>query len=155
MLNENNNVSPASLSQAAVITNGPDETRRFGAQLARIMRPGTVMALHGNLGAGKTCLVQGLAEGLGINEVVNSPTYTIIHEYKGELPLFHVDLYRIEDEMDAVALGLEEYFDAPGVTAIEWPEHAAFLLRGDVIHIRIEHGEKEDQRIINVRGIRQ
>ena len=121
-----------------VETNSPEETWALAAQLVDELVPGTVIALHGDLGAGKTCLVQGLAASLGIDEPITSPTYTLIGEYQGRLPLHHIDLYRLSGPEEAIGLGLEEYFDADGITAIEWAERAEGLLPPDLLHIQIE-----------------
>ena len=99
-----------------------------GARLAGLLEPGDVVLLSGNLGAGKTVFAQGVAAGLGIDEPVTSPTFTLIHEYQGRLPLYHVDLYRIAGEIEAGDLGLEDYLYGEGVTLIEWPERAAGLV---------------------------
>ncbi len=98
-----------------------EETKAFAVRLARLLTPGTVIGLEGDLGAGKTCFVKGLAIGLGIDEdEVYSPTFTLIAEhYKGSLPLYHIDLYRLESG-EVEGLGLEEYLFGPGVTVIEW-----------------------------------
>src|SRR5882724_3401395 len=94
----------------SVETRSPEETIEFGRRLAAELRPGDVVALTGELGAGKTCLVKGVALGLGIAQDVTSPTFTIIHDYRGgKLPLYHVDLYRLDSTEQAVAIGIEEY----------------------------------------------
>ncbi len=121
-----------------VRTHSPEETWALAAGLADGLAPGTVVALHGELGAGKTCFIQGLAAALGIDEPITSPTYTLIGEYEGRLPLHHIDLYRLAGPEEALGLGLEEYFDAGGITAIEWAERAEGLLPPDLLHIRIE-----------------
>ena len=131
-------------------TRSPEETKRLAAELADRLRPGNVIALHGDLGAGKTCFVQGLAEALGIRRPVNSPTYTLISEYDGNFRLFHIDLYRIKSETEALNLGLDEYLNGQGVTAIEWAERAISLLPLDTIHIRMEPGQKPEERIITI-----
>jgi tRNA threonylcarbamoyladenosine biosynthesis protein TsaE len=107
-----------------------EETKTFAAGLARLVTPGTVIGLAGDLGAGKTCFVKGLATGLGIDENdVYSPTFTLIAEhYKGRLPLYHIDLYRLEDG-EIEGLGLEEYLFGQGITVIEWFQ----FLPGDVV----------------------
>ena len=92
-----------------------------------------VLALHGELGSGKTCFVQGLAAALGLHARVTSPTFTLVHEHGGPRPLVHIDLYRIRDADDALQLGLEDYLAGEGVCAVEWPERAASLL--SLIHI--------------------
>ncbi len=121
-----------------VQTHSPEETWALAAELADALAPGTVIALHGDLGAGKTCFIQGFAAALGIDEPITSPTYTLIGEYEGRLPLHHIDLYRLSGPEEALGLGLEEYFDADGITAIEWAERAEGLLPPDLLHIRIE-----------------
>ena len=107
-----------------------EETKTFAAGLARLVTPGTVIGLAGDLGAGKTCFVKGLATGLGIDENdVYSPTFTLIAEhYKGRLPLYHIDLYRLEGG-EIEGLGLEEYLFGQGITVIEWFQ----FLPGDVV----------------------
>jgi tRNA threonylcarbamoyladenosine biosynthesis protein TsaE len=107
-----------------------------------------VVALHGNLGAGKTCFTQGLAYAAGVRDPVCSPTYTLISEYRGTVPFHHIDLYRLRGPEEALDLGLDEIFDAGGVTVIEWAERAVGVLPPNTIHIRIGRGEGEEQRII-------
>lgn len=101
-----------------IILNNVEETLRFAERLAGKCREGDVIALEGDLGAGKTTFTKGFARGLGIKRTVNSPTFTIIKEYEGRLPLYHMDVYRVADEMED--LGFEEYFEGEGVTVIEW-----------------------------------
>ena len=101
----------------------------FGRQLATTLQPGDVLALSGDLGAGKTCLVKGIAAGLGIPHEVTSPTFTLIHEYGGgRYPLAHIDLYRLETPRAAVAIGIEDYLGGSGITVIEWAERIESLL---------------------------
>jgi tRNA threonylcarbamoyladenosine biosynthesis protein TsaE len=113
------------------ISHSAAETIAFGRQLAARLKPGDVVALTGDLGAGKTCLVKGIAAGLGVTQEITSPTFTLIHEAP---PLAHVDLYRL----DSVAgIGLEEYLQPPWITVIEWAEKAASLLPAHTIRIRL------------------
>lgn len=133
-----------------VETNSPDETWALAAELSEELGAGTVIALHGDLGAGKTCFIQGLAVALGIDEPITSPTYTLIGEYEGRLPLHHIDLYRLSGPVEALGLGLEEYFDVNGITAIEWAERAEGLLPADLIHIRIEADEQTGTRRFHI-----
>jgi len=133
-----------------VQTHSPEETWALAAELANELPPGTVIALHGDLGAGKTCFIQGFAAALGIDEPITSPTYTIIGEYEGRLPLHHIDLYRLSGPEEALGLGLEEYFDANGITAIEWAERAEGLLPTDLLHIRIEVDEDSGMRTFSL-----
>jgi tRNA threonylcarbamoyladenosine biosynthesis protein TsaE len=104
-----------------LVVHSAEATQAFAVQLARLLTPGTVIGLEGDLGAGKTCFVKGLATGLGIDkDAIYSPTFTLIAEhYTGRLPLYHIDLYRLEGG-DVEGLGLEEYLFGPGVTVIEW-----------------------------------
>ncbi|MBV8900898.1 MAG: tRNA (adenosine(37)-N6)-threonylcarbamoyltransferase complex ATPase subunit type 1 TsaE [Verrucomicrobia bacterium] len=103
------------------ICQSPEETRDAGFELARSAVPGAVLALHGDLGAGKTEFVKGLAAGLGSNDAVSSPTFTLVHEYRGgRLPLFHFDWYRLERVEELEGIGYYDYLDQRGVTVIEW-----------------------------------
>ncbi|GED71404.1 tRNA threonylcarbamoyladenosine biosynthesis protein TsaE [Brevibacillus reuszeri] len=97
---------------------GAAQTQRFAACLAELLQPGDLMALEGDLGAGKTTFTQGLGRGLDVSQVVNSPTFTIIKEYQGRLPLYHMDVYRVGDDVDS--LGLDDYFFGEGVCVVEW-----------------------------------
>lgn len=133
-----------------VETNTPEETWQLAADLADALEPGTVIALHGDLGAGKTCFIQGFAAALGIDEPITSPTYTLIGEYEGRLPLHHIDLYRLSGPDEALGLGLEEYFDVNGITAIEWAERAEGLLPDDVLHIQIHADEHSGTRTFRI-----
>src|SRR2546423_8982919 len=108
------------------ISRSPEETQALGEHLGQSAAPGLVIGLSGDLGAGKTELVKGLARGLGVKAQVHSPTFALIHEYvDGRLPLFHIDLYRLESPAQIIGAGLDEYFyNPPGVTVIEWVERA-------------------------------
>ena len=129
-------------------TRSEAETLAWGQHLAATLQPGTVIALHGSLGAGKTCLVKGIAAGLGIDEPVTSPTYTLVHEHHGgRLPLAHVDLYRLEDLHAALAIGIEEYLPGAGVTVIEWAERIAELLPPSTQHVTITVTDHNCRRI--------
>ncbi|MDO4671697.1 MAG: tRNA (adenosine(37)-N6)-threonylcarbamoyltransferase complex ATPase subunit type 1 TsaE [Porphyromonadaceae bacterium] len=106
-----------------------EDTLNLGKKIGDVLKPGDILLLEGDLGAGKTTFTQGLAEGLGVDEFVNSPTFVIINEYfSGHLPLYHMDLYRLEDEAQLYDLGVEEYFFGNGVSVVEWPEIALSLL---------------------------
>ena len=110
-------------------TNSPEETERVGEALGRIVRPGTVIAYQGDLGAGKTAFTRGLARGLGYADMVTSPTYTIVNEYLGgRLPLFHFDMYRLRSAEDLWDIGWEDYLDRGGVCCVEWSENVAEAL---------------------------
>ncbi|MEF2824307.1 MAG: tRNA (adenosine(37)-N6)-threonylcarbamoyltransferase complex ATPase subunit type 1 TsaE [Peptococcaceae bacterium] len=106
-----------------------EDTLNLGKKIGDVLKPGDILLLEGDLGAGKTTFTQGLAEGLGVDEFVNSPTFVIINEYfSGHLPLYHMDLYRLEDEAQLYDLGVEEYFFGNGVSVVEWPEIALSFL---------------------------
>jgi tRNA threonylcarbamoyladenosine biosynthesis protein TsaE len=134
------------------MTRSPDETRAVAASLAATLKPGDVLALHGELGAGKTCFIQGLAAALGAKRTVNSPTYTLINEYPGRIKLNHIDFYRIRHAHDALSMGLDEYFESDAITAIEWAERIAPLLPERTIHIEIHSGAIETERTIKIRS---
>lgn len=124
-------------------------TERIGERLARLARPGDVLALWGELGAGKTVLAKGVAAGLGLDAGdVSSPTFIILHEhYGGRMPLFHLDLYRLEGQ-DLGSTGWEETLDAGGITVIEWPERAGAALPLDRLDVRLEHIADTKRRVL-------
>jgi tRNA threonylcarbamoyladenosine biosynthesis protein TsaE len=130
-----------------ITSNSPDETFRLGEKWGREAKPGSVIGLTGDLGAGKTQLVKGIARGLGIDSRILSPTFTLIHEYReGRLPLYHIDLYRLDDAQQVFAAGLEEYFlQNDGVTVVEWAER--YPLRTSR-RARIETSGETQRRII-------
>ncbi len=135
------------------LTESPAETRECGREFAHGLKAGDVLALCGEMGAGKTCFVQGLAQGLGVNELVSSPTYLILHEYDGELPLYHMDLYRLKSPAEVLAFGFEEYLSGDGVLAIEWPDTAFSFLPESTCRISFECGADENKRIIRIDGL--
>ena len=133
------------------ITNSPLETEAVGARLAEQLKPGTVIAYRGDLGAGKTAFTRGLARGLGINDPVTSPTYTIVNEYLGgRLPLFHFDMYRLHSADDLFDIGWDDYLERGGICAVEWSENVAEAME-DPITVTIEK-LGEDSRKITVTG---
>ena len=133
------------------ITHSPAETEAVGEALAKTLRPGTVLAFRGDLGAGKTAFTRGLGRGLGCTERVTSPTYTIVNEYtSGRLPLFHFDMYRLRSSEDLFDIGWEDYLERGGVCAVEWSENVADALDG-AIWITIEK-TGDDGRKITIEG---
>jgi tRNA threonylcarbamoyladenosine biosynthesis protein TsaE len=129
----------------------PETTRALGAALAAVAEPGDLICLWGELGAGKTQLAKGFGVGLGVREVVNSPTFILMAEYAGRLPLFHVDLYRLADAADALAGGLVDERQATGVTLVEWPERLGEALPPSRLDVRIA-GTGEEPREITLRA---
>ena len=127
------------------------DTREFGIELAKELKTGDIIALIGDLGTGKTTLTKSIAEGLGITEMITSPTFTIVQEYtEGRLPLYHFDVYRICDLEEMYELGYEEYFFGQGVCVVEWADQIMELIPDESIIIRIEYGETEDERIYHI-----
>jgi len=124
------------MSQPEIITSSPEETQEFGARLGELARPGDVFLLVGKLGAGKTCLTQGIARGLGIAEYAASPSFVVARELYGRLPLYHMDFYRLENPAEIADLGLDDYFYGKGVSVVEWAEKGLSLLPPE--HLLIE-----------------
>lgn len=136
------------------ITHSPEETRALGRTLAQALQGGAVVAFTGDLGAGKTAFVSGMAEGLGIEERVTSPTFTIVNEYEGgRLPLFHFDMYRLGSADELFHIGWEDYLARNGVCAVEWSENVDEALDGDAIRVDISRGEDDNTRIITIEGV--
>lgn len=130
-----------------IITRTPAETAWVGELLGMLLGPGDVVCLIGDLGAGKTSLAQGLARGLGVNDQVTSPTFTLINEYKGRLPLYHMDLYRLEGADELADLGYEEYVYGDGVTVMEWADRVMEALPRERLDIKLYAADDElDQR---------
>lgn len=123
-----------------------DETERLGERLAEQLKAGDVITLEGDLGAGKTTFTKGIARGLGVQRVVNSPTFTIIKEYEGHLPLYHMDVYRLEDQDED--LGFDEYFYGDGVTVVEWAQFIQDMLPEEYLTITIKHVKEEEREFI-------
>ncbi|MDR1217421.1 MAG: tRNA (adenosine(37)-N6)-threonylcarbamoyltransferase complex ATPase subunit type 1 TsaE [Oscillospiraceae bacterium] len=121
-----------------VVTNGEEETAALGAALARGLERGSVVAVTGGLGAGKTVFVRGLAEGLGLSTRVTSPTFAIVNEYQGETPLFHFDMYRLEGARELIDIGWDDYLGRDGVIAAEWGDVAPELFPEDTVRVEIE-----------------
>ena len=136
-----------------ITTHSADETQALGQRLAKRLLPGDVIAYFGDLGAGKTALTRGIAQGLGVADLVTSPTYTIVNEYlTGRIPLFHFDMYRLGSSDELFDIGWEDYLARGGVCAVEWSENVEDALR-DAIHITIEKDPLEpDTRRITIEG---
>ncbi|WP_230131323.1 tRNA (adenosine(37)-N6)-threonylcarbamoyltransferase complex ATPase subunit type 1 TsaE [Bacillus sp. CECT 9360] len=139
--------------QFEFISNSEEETAQFAENLAAKLSSGDVLALEGDLGAGKTAFTKGIASGLGVTRTVNSPTFTIIKEYHGRIPLYHMDVYRVSDAGED--LGFEEYFEGEGVTVVEWAHLIKDQLPEDLLVISIfRKGETSRRLVLEPRGER-
>ncbi len=132
-----------------IITVSPEETRKLGEKLAESFSPGSVVALFGSLGSGKTCLTQGICSGLGVKDFVVSPSFVLINEYQGKFRVYHIDLFRLEKLSEIVNLGYEEYFYGDGICIVEWAEKAFELLpeKRLEIHLKILSEKEREIRI--------
>lgn len=136
------------------VTESPAETEALGEKLAQKLKPGTVLALYGEMGAGKTALTRGIARGLGIEGGVCSPTFALVHEYAGRLPIYHFDMYRVEGWDDLYSTGFFDYLDAAdGVLIVEWSENIENALPDDAVPIRLRQGSTENERMISIDGV--
>ena len=132
----------------------PEQTREIAAQLVRTLGPAAILALHGELGSGKTCFVQGLATALGIDHPVTSPTFTVVNEYRGSSSLVHIDMYRLSGPDDLFTIGFEDYLEARVFMAVEWAERAGDLMPPETVHIHFDTLPGRDRRSIRVSGTR-
>jgi tRNA threonylcarbamoyladenosine biosynthesis protein TsaE len=128
-------------------THAPDETREVGGALAELLAPGDVVSLTGDLGAGKTCFVQGAARALGVREPVVSPTFVLVREYRGDVPIYHVDVYRLDRLQEVLDLGFEDLLDPAGVMFIEWGDAIEALLPESFLEVRLTASEDELRRL--------
>lgn len=137
------------------ISNSAEDTKAFAEKFASELKAGDVLCMYGDLGAGKTAFVQGLAKGLGINTHITSPTFTIVNEYYGRLPLYHFDVYRIADPDEMYEVGYEEYIYGDGVSVIEWPQLIDEILPDKRYNVTItkNYEKHDDYRIINIEVI--
>ena len=134
-------------------TTSVEATRDVGAAVAGLARPGDVVVLAGDLGAGKTAFVQGFGRALGVEERITSPTFTLVHVYEGRLPIHHLDVYRLEQLAEAVDLGLPEMLDEGGVVLIEWGDEILPVLPNDLLEVRLTLGAGDDDRTIALRPV--
>jgi tRNA threonylcarbamoyladenosine biosynthesis protein TsaE len=143
------------MNSLELITHSPEETQALGKRLGKIAAAGDVILLVGKLGAGKTCLTQGIAWGLGSDDYAASPSFVLVRELYGRLPLYHVDFYRLENLEEIAELGLDEYFYGKGVTVVEWAEKASALLPPEHLLIEMEYVSDNERRLkIRARGKR-
>lgn len=133
-------------------TRSPEETREVGAVIARVLSPGDVVSLTGDLGAGKTNLVQGAARELGAEGPVGSPTFVLVREYRGSLPIYHLDVYRLERIQEVLDLGFEDLLDPRGVVFIEWGGAIEGLLPDSLLEVELHTLEEEEDREVVVRA---
>lgn len=136
-----------------LITESPSETEAFGKRLGEVLEPGSVVALFGEMGAGKTALTRGIAAGLGISEGVSSPTFALVHQYDGRFPVYHFDMYRVETWDDLYSTGFFDYLDSGGVLIIEWSENIENAIPENAVRIHLQHGKNENERIISYEGV--
>ncbi len=132
-----------------IISTAPEETYQFGRKLGQLLETGDLVAFHGDLGAGKTCCIQGIADGLEVQDLtcVTSPTFTLIQEYQGRIPIYHFDVYRLEHDEDLYDLGYEEYFYGNGVTLIEWAERITAFLPVEHVAVHLHIGPEQNRWI--------
>ena len=135
------------MSALELVSHSPEETQRLGRRLGEIAQPGDVFLLVGDLGSGKTCLTQGIAWGLGIKEYALSPSFVIIRELYGRLPLYHIDLYRLDRIEESMDLGLDDYLYGRGVCVVEWAEKALSLMPPECLLIRLDYLSDTERRL--------
>jgi len=131
---------------------GLEETKELGIKLGNILKSGDIVCLNGELGAGKTTLTKSIGLGLGVTDYITSPTFALINEYNGRVPVYHFDVYRLENVEEIYDLGFDEYFYGKGVCIIEWAEKIERLLPKERVILDIEKGKALDERIINIKG---
>lgn len=136
--------------QISMVSHSPEETADWGRKLGSLLGAGDAVALIGELGAGKTALAQGILRGLGVPEetYIASPTFTLINEYRGRVPLYHLDFYRLDHPSDCANLGLEEYLGGAGVALIEWADKMPALLPGDHLAIRLAYLDETTRQVL-------
>ncbi len=133
-------------------TRSPEATREMGAALAGLLAPGDVVSLTGDLGAGKTCLVQGAARSLGVTEPVGSPTFVLVREYRGDIPIYHLDVYRLNHMQEVLDLGFEDLLDPAGVIFIEWGDVIEVLLPDTHLQVELSVPGDDELRRLRVSG---
>jgi tRNA threonylcarbamoyladenosine biosynthesis protein TsaE len=136
-----------SILKQQIISNSPEDTQRLGKRLGELAQVGDVFLLVGRLGTGKTCLTQGIARGLGIEGGATSPSFVIVKEYYGRLPLYHIDLYRLDQTEEVLELGLDEYLYGNGICVVEWAEKGLNVLPQEHLLIKLEHISENKRRL--------
>lgn len=135
------------LESLEIITSSSAETERVGERLAPLLHAGDLIAFCGDLGAGKTTFVKGLARGMGATNLVSSPTFVIMHIYEGRLPIYHFDAYRLQNSTDLLNIGAEEYIGTDGVACIEWSERVKELIPEDCLRLELGYFETEKRKL--------
>ena len=130
-----------------IITNSEEETTAVGSKIGKLAKAGDVIAMFGGLGAGKTAFVRGLAGGMGIDARVSSPTFTIVNEYNGKVPLFHFDMYRLSSSDELFEIGWEDYLDRGGVCVVEWSENVEDIFPPETMKITIDKLDENRRKI--------
>ncbi len=134
-----------------IVTKNPEETFELGKHIGKRLQKGDIVCLVGDLGAGKTAFSKGIGEGLEVVDYITSPTYTIINEYHGRLPLYHFDVYRLNDTEEMEELGYEEYFFGDGVVVVEWADLIKDIIPDNAIWVTINRTMIEDEREIEIK----
>ncbi|MDD2446447.1 MAG: tRNA (adenosine(37)-N6)-threonylcarbamoyltransferase complex ATPase subunit type 1 TsaE [Tissierellia bacterium] len=135
-----------------IVLNSLDEAKKFGIKLGENLIVGDILCLNGNLGAGKTTLTKFIGLGLGVEEYITSPTFALINQYKGKIPVYHFDVYRLENVDELFDLGFDEYFYGSGVCIIEWADRIDKMIPKERIVIDIENGNNPNERILLLSG---
>ena len=130
-----------------IVSHSAEQTQQFGRRIGELAQPGDVYLLVGNLGAGKTCLTQGIAWGLGIKEYTLSPSFVLVRELKGRLPLYHIDLFRLDNIEEVADLGLDEYLCGQGVSVVEWAEKGLSVLPPEHMLIEIDYLSENERAL--------
>jgi len=136
------------MQKKIIITNNESETILEGERLGKVLLPGSIVALYGGLGVGKTAFTRGLAIGLGLDAHVSSPTFTIVNEYPGKTPLFHFDMFRIETEDELFDIGWDDYLDRNGVCAVEWSEKVPGVFPSGTFTVKLENLGGNTRRLV-------
>ena len=139
-------------SPLCLVSHSPESTREIGRALGQAAEAGDIFLLTGPLGAGKTCLTQGIAWGLGVEGYARSPTFVLVTRYRGRLTLHHVDLFRIQDPQETWDLGLDEYLSSGGVCVVEWADRAVEVFPDESLWVDLEYGHEEAERQITIKG---
>ena len=136
----------------SIISKSEKDTISTGAMLAKYLKPDVVVALFGDLGSGKTAFTRGIVQGMGIKDAVSSPTFALVHEYRGAIPVYHFDMYRVLSWDDLYSTGFFDYLENGGICVVEWSENIENALPEKSVKVRFEQGEEENERMISIEG---